>query len=166
MSDDTFRGGWAPYPASGDPHPGRTELGDDGEVVESPAPVVGLGAICGVNDRHFDDARSQNFWVSEFVGLADGRRLILHDDRGFTIGIGSGVDSLQEGLTVDIITETVRAVVLPDPEDGEDHPWEWLADLARRRGLDVTADELRRLPYEVILADSVIRWLDANRLIE
>jgi hypothetical protein len=35
--------------------------------------------------------------------LADGRRVILHDDRGFIIGMGSGGDSLQDGLTVDSV---------------------------------------------------------------
>jgi hypothetical protein len=162
VSDDSFMGGWAPYPESGDPHPGRTEVGDDGEVLDPSVPVVGLGAICGVNERHFDGGRSQNFWVSEFARLADGRHVILHDARGFTIGMGSGIESLQEGLTVDSITNDVLAVVLPDPENGEEHPWEWLAHLARYRGLDVTAEELRGLPYEVVLTDSVTRWLDAS----
>ena len=53
-------------------------------------------------------------------------------------------------------------VVLPDDdESGEDHPWSWLADLARARGLNVTAEDLRGLPYEVILAEDVRRWLGA-----
>jgi hypothetical protein len=163
VSDDTFMGGWAPYPESRDPHPGRTEVGDDGEVLDSSVQVVGVGAICGVDEMPFRDGdRSKSFWVSEFARLADGRRVILHDARGFTIGMGSGIESLQEGLTVNSITNDVLAVVLPDPEDGEDHPWDWLAHLARCRGLDVTAEELRRLSYEVILTDSVTRWLEAS----
>ena len=81
MSDDTWMGGWAPYPVSSDPHPGRTELGDDGAAVVAAVPVVGLGAICGVHEGHFDEGRSQHFWVSEFARLADCRRVILHDDR-------------------------------------------------------------------------------------
>jgi hypothetical protein len=53
--------------------------------------------------------------------------------------------------------------VLPDDDDCEDaHPWEWLAELARARGLDVTSEDLRLLPYEVVLDDSVTRWLDSG----
>jgi hypothetical protein len=34
-----------------------------------------------------------------------------------------------------------------------------LADLARARGLNVSANDLRSLPYEVIFTDEVRRWL-------
>ncbi|WP_158632225.1 hypothetical protein [Micromonospora sp. Llam0] len=51
-------------------------------------------------------------------------------------------------------------VVLPDDDEtAEEHPWLWLADLARSRGLDVVADDMRALPYEVILTEDVTRWL-------
>src|SRR4051812_18045130 len=54
-----------------------------------PGRVVGLGAICDLDPRTPDKARSQSFSVSEFATLEDGRRVILHEDRGFTIGLGS-----------------------------------------------------------------------------
>ena len=142
-------------------------MGDDGQVLDADATtrVIGLGAICGRRTPDFDDdGRSQSFWVSEFARLANGRRVILHEARGFTIGapIGPGAGgAVQAGSTREDITDTVLAVVLPDPEDGEEHPWTWLALLARTRGLDVTAEDLRGLPYEVILTDGLIRWLDA-----
>jgi hypothetical protein len=159
--------GWAPYPVdSGDEHPGRTEVRDDGELVaaDPSARVVGLGAICGLRppDLGDDDGRSQSFWVSEFARLASDRRVILHDDRGFTIGVGSSSGAVRDGLTPDSITRDVLNVVLPDPEDGEDHPWAWLAELARVRGLDVTAEDLRGLPYEVVLTDGLTRWLESS----
>jgi len=168
VSDDTFKGGWSTYPGvPTNEHLGRSEVGDDGEVLVagSIAPVVGLGAICGLRSRRFDDeSRSQRFWVSEFARLANGRRVILHEDRGFNIGppIGPGAgDAVKAGVTREEIIETVLAVVLPDPEDGEEHPWAWLALLARARGLDVTAEDLRGLPYDVVLTDSLTRSLDA-----
>ena len=40
----------------------------------------------------------------------------------------------------------------------EAHPWSWLAALAEARGLSVTADDLRALPYEVVLTDDVRQW--------
>jgi hypothetical protein len=102
--------------------------------------------------------------VSEFAALHDGRRVILHEDRGFTIGWtsvgGSGPGGLPIRETRDDIVQSVLHVVLPDDDEcAEGHPWAWLAELARARGLDVTADDLRGLPYEVVLTDRVTRWL-------
>ena len=128
-----------------------------------PGRVVGLGALCDLDPRTPDKARSQSFSVSELVTLEDGRRVILHEDRGFTIGLGSSRETtadLRRGETREGLTRDVLSVVLPDDDDaGEDHPYSWLADLARARGLNVTADDLRTLPYEVILTDKVRRWL-------
>jgi hypothetical protein len=57
----------------------------------------------------------------------------------------------------------VLNVVLPDDDESEDdHPWSWLAELAQARGLDLTAEDLQALPYEVILTDRVIRWLSPS----
>ena len=60
---------------------------------------------------------------------------------------------IREGQTPDSITRDVLNTVLPDDDEcGDDHPWSWLADLARLRFLDVTEEDLRNLAYEVILS--------------
>jgi hypothetical protein len=164
-------GGWSRYPnqltqaqlpsESQPPHPGRTEFGDDGADVSGTLgtlALVGLGALCGRWDERDESARAQSFWVAEFAQLADGRRLILHEERGLTIGASSG--SLHDHLTLEGLARDVLNVVLPDPDDGEDHPWSWLAELAQARGLDVSADELRVLPYRLEFAASVTGWLE------
>jgi hypothetical protein len=148
--------GWSAYPDAGDDHAVLSPV--------EPGRVVGIGAICALRPQHFDDARSQGFLVSEFVKLEDGRRVILHRKRGFTIGLPaapeSGAGALRTYETRDSITQEVLNTVLPDDDDaGEDHPWPWLAELARARGLSVTAEDLRSLSYEVVLTDDVIRWL-------
>ena len=67
-------------------------------------------------------------------------------------------------ITLDQLTSAVLTVVLPDAEDDpEPHPWSWLSDLARARGLDVTADELRALRYEVVFTGELRRWLAAHQ---
>jgi hypothetical protein len=97
-----------------------------------PGRVIGLGAICDLDPRTPDKARSQSFSVSEFVTLEDGRRVILHEDRGFTLGLGSSRETtadLRRGLTLESLTPDVLAVVLPDDDvPAEAHPWSWLAD--------------------------------------
>jgi hypothetical protein len=120
--------------------------------------VLRVGAHCVLGPSRSGDVRAQSFRVSEFVVLANGRRAQLHDDRGFTLGAPGG--SVKEGLTPDQVIESVLVAVLPDDDDsGQDHPWSWLADLARARGLTITADQLAVLPYEVVLDDSVTGWL-------
>lgn len=148
--------GWHAHPHAVDDHANPPPV--------KPGRVVGLGAICDLRTQRFDEARSQSFSVGEFVTLEDGRRVILHQDRGFTIGWRSsgesGSDDIRGRETVESITQNVLNVVLPDDDEcAEDHPWPWLAGLARARGLDVTAEDLRGLPYEVSLTDKVARWL-------
>jgi len=105
--------------------------------------------------------------VSEFVTLEDGRRVLLHDGgRGFTIGVRSTGEwkppDVRWRLTLEQLTHDVLTVVLPDDDDDpEPHPWSWLSDIARARGLDVTANDLRELPYEVVFTDELRRWLAA-----
>jgi hypothetical protein len=123
---------------------------------------VGLGAICDLRPQRFGEGSDRNFSVSEFVMLEDGRRVILHQARGFTIGRRSAGESgaIRERVTPEELTRNVLTTVLPDDDEcAEDHPWSWLASLAQARGLDVTAEDLRGLPYEVILTDKVARWL-------
>jgi hypothetical protein len=140
-------------------HPDATDVHTKFPPVK-PARVVGIGAICDVIPQRLDQARSKSFSVSEFVMLEDGRRVILHEDRGFTIGWKSSgnsrSDEIQWHETLESITRNVLNTVLPDDDRcAESHPWSWLADLARARGLNVTAQDLRGLAYEVILTDKV-----------
>jgi hypothetical protein len=155
-------GGWQPYPGA-----------RDGEAAfrlppVEPGRVVGLGALCDLGPAR-PDRRDQDFEVSEFVTLEDGRRVLLHDGgRGFTIGVRSTGAStppdVRSDLTAEQLTDDVLIVVLPDDEDDtEPHPWSWLSDLARARGLDASADDLRALPYDVVLTDDLRRWLAAHR---
>jgi hypothetical protein len=125
---------------------------------DEPGRVVGLGARCDLH-RASGDGRSVSFDVTEFALLADGRRVVLRDGLGFTIGWGSAVAATTDVWTTLAVGDLVRDVlnvVLPDDDDGEDHPWEWLAELARDRGLDVTAVDLRAVPYEVELTGRVL----------
>jgi hypothetical protein len=145
-------------------HPDATDRRADRLPPVKPGRVIGLGAICDLGARSADDARDQSFSVREFVAFEDGRRVILHEGRGFTIGLRSTGRSdpgeLREHMTLESLTRDVLNTVLPDDErPAEDHPYSWLADLAQARGLRVTAEDLRSLSYEVSFTDEVRRWL-------
>lgn len=155
-------GGWQPYPGAA-----------DGEAAfrlppVQPGRVVGLGAVCDLGPPRAD-ARTQDFNVSEFVTLEDGRRVLLHDGgRGFATGIRSTGEStppdVRWGLTLGGLTSDVLTVVLPDDDDDpEPHPWSWLSDLACARGLEVAAEDLQALRYDVVFTDELRRWLAAYR---
>lgn len=158
----TSRGGWSPYHGGlGESRPAHLEVGDNGEAIDSrvAASVVSVGALCGLRRQSPGSAgRSQSFWVSEFARLADGRRVILHEDRGLTIGLGQGVD-IRDGLTREVLTHNVLNVVLPDGDSKEPHPWTWLAELARIRGLNASAESLSALPYEVVFTEEATEWV-------
>ena len=125
--------------------------------------VVGLGAECDVVPAHRAAASpgSVSFDVREFALLADGRRAVLHEgERGFAVsGPWSGSGHPLGGLTAEDNRSGVLTTVLPDEDDGEDHPWEWLAALVRAHGVRTTSGELRELPYTVELSDRVQRML-------
>ena len=93
-----------------------------------------------------------SFRVEEFAVLADGRRIRLHAERGF--GISAGADPWQY-QTLERLEADVRTTVLPDDAEdtGEDHPWEWLSELLRARGIEASIEELRGLPYDVEFSD-------------
>lgn len=140
--------------------------------------VVGLGAWCdfvseddygeqlsamGVTSQRFQAdiqelKRSASFRVSEFAVLADGRRLVLHEERGFSTTNSSG--DPWRFLTLGGVEAAVRTTVLPDEADTEDeHPWEWLAAMVRAHGVDMSADRLRSLPYEVEFSERLLSRL-------
>ena len=140
---------------------------DDGAV-----PVVGLGAWCDfvtedeyrqrlvrdgwpadeVENLVEDFKRGVSFDVHEFADLADGRRLTLHEERGFTTGPAQS--DPWRYLTLEHLERDVRTTVLPDDDDTQDeHPWEWLAGLLHVHGVEATAEELRLLPYDVVFSE-------------
>lgn len=58
-----------------------------------------------------DFKRGVTFVVHEFADLADGRRITLHEDRGFT------TSAQWRYLTLDHLEGDVRTTVLPDDDD-------------------------------------------------
>jgi hypothetical protein len=129
--------------------------------------VIRLGAWCDIDDdaAQLDAAqRSASFRVREFAELDDGRRLVLTDEtkgsRGFTTmtayGPGQARLDTWADLTAESIESGVRSTVLPDEDDGEQHPWVWLATRLSELGEPTTPDQLRGVPYDVELSARVL----------
>jgi hypothetical protein len=117
-------------------------------------------------DELVDDfKRGVSFVVHEFAELADGRRLRLHEERGFTTGLGGSAPSdMWRYLTLEHLERDVRTTVLPDDDDTQDeHPWEWLARLIRAHGVEATAGELSLLPYDVVFSERLRARLGSPR---
>ena len=141
--------------------------------------VVGLGAWCDlVTEDEYRQRLGRDGWpaneiedlvenfkhgvsfvVHEFAELADGRRLTLHEERGFTTGVTLASRGPMPGdswrqLTLEQLERDVRTTVLPDDDDTQDeHPWEWIAELLHVHGVEATAEELRLLPYDVVFSE-------------
>lgn len=95
--------------------------------------------------------------------LADGRRLLLLGDRGWTSSGGRNAD-IWSTLSVEEVENTARTVVGPDepfggrsPEEMEAGHWSYLADVLRQQGVLVDAAELQRLPHDVVLGERLLK---------
>jgi hypothetical protein len=125
--------------------------------------VVALGAFCDLVPSEDPGASTgAQFQVSEFAELSDGSRLTLLAYRGFTSWIGGHSDPWQS-LTRESIVAGVLTTVLPDTDDGDEHAYEWLAELLGELGVQVTGRQLRGLPYSVELSRTVEKRLAAGR---
>lgn len=137
----------------------------DGAQVEEGTRPVGLGAICDLADGSRFGG-SQSFDVSEFIVLANGQRVLLHSDRGFTVGMGAAVRDrvaeVRDLVTEEDLVRSTLNTVLPDTDDSEPHPWTWLLELALSKGVMLSSAEIRELPYEVLLTQRVISWLTSS----
>jgi hypothetical protein len=105
-----------------------------------------------------DFKQGLSFDVHEFADLADGRRLTLRDDLGFTISTmasrGPAPSDQWRHLTLEQLQRDVLTTVLPDDDDTqEQHPWKLLAALLHIHGEEATAEELRLLPYDVVFSE-------------
>ncbi len=134
------------------------------------AHVIALGAWCDLVPPEEDHSSpgGASFRVSEFAVLADGRRLTLHNERGFTSWLRtSGQRQLMDPwmhLSRESVEADVRSVVLPDDDFPEDeHPYEWLRELLLPHGIEMAVEQLRSLPYTVEFSDRLERRFRKGR---
>jgi hypothetical protein len=130
------------------------------------------------------DRRRMSMSARHEAVLADGRRVVLLDDRGWSAElrvVGGGERSRQERRVVELlgtgtyetveqIERTARAVVGPDePFEGrtqaemEASHWDSLARILHQEGIEAQAAELKALPHDVELSDGLLARLGGPR---
>ncbi|MCX5408842.1 hypothetical protein OHA37_33940 [Streptomyces sp. NBC_00335] len=116
-------------------------------------------------DLHVSATNARQLSVSARLEavLADGRSVVLLDDRGWST---SGPSGMAELTSTEDIEETARSVVGPDePFDGMTREemaaghWGYLAGILRQHGVDVPAHDLERLPHDVVLSERLRAWI-------
>ena len=124
--------------------------------------VVRLETVADL--RQAADARDMSVSARLEAVLEDGRRIVLLDGRGWTAslcGAGAGAGGVDVWATSSEaeIAETARMVVGPDEAYGgrsqsemDAGHWTTLAETLRAQGVTANADDLRRLPHDVVLS--------------
>jgi hypothetical protein len=122
-------------------------------------PVTRLVTSVDVRD---DDSGTRRMSVSarhEAV-LADGRRVLLLDDRGWSV---SGPPDIWAVTSVEELVATARTVVGPDEpfgghsqEDMAAGHWAALVGVLRQQGVVADALEMRRAPHDVVLSERLL----------
>ncbi|PRX45037.1 hypothetical protein B0I33_110136 [Prauserella shujinwangii] len=146
---DAAAGGWSPAPRQPWDGWGELPLGPDASAGDGA--VVALGVVCGLRVPWDQSTRQVSFALNEYVDLESGKRVVLGNQRGVTIGERGGSPSDFRGFTEEELRELLVGGLLPDEGDeedaGESRPWSRLAELAAARGVTVTPEELKALPY-------------------
>ena len=117
-------------------------------------------------DQADTNARQLSVSARLEAALADGRSVVLLDDRGWSSFLsGDGAD-IREWASAEDIADTARMVVGPDgPFDGQTEEqaeaahWAALADILKRHGVDASGSELARLPHDVTFGDRLRAWM-------
>ena len=143
------------------------------------AAVARLLTLVDIADQDDDgpDARRLSVSARHEAVLADGRRVVLLEDRGWSEELRVLLDdepsdqgrgfvepsSIWAYETVEEMERTARNVVGPDePFEGRTRAdmdashWDSLARVLRRQGVEVQAAELRGLPHDVELSGRVL----------
>jgi hypothetical protein len=149
--------------------------GEPARALNSAVPAV--ARLVTLVDVHDDVAGANQMSVSALheAVLDDERRVLLLDDRGWTSAALTAYSGeahqtdIWAVTSVEDIEETARVVVGPDePPDGysqeeaEAAHWAYLADVLRQQGIVVDAQELKRLPHDVVVSERLLARIGRN----
>lgn len=112
------------------------------------ASSVGVVKLVAWGDLRESPGGGTSCDVRQFAVLSDGREVTLLNDRGWTST--TPIDR----ISLNHVVRNVNDVVLPDDAEttGEEHEWQRFEQRLSEAGVAVTRDELRALPYRVIVS--------------
>lgn len=102
-----------------------------------------------------NDRRRASVEIEEFAILADGRRIVIDDQRGYSAFPAGGGDPWAHQTRERVVAD-VLMTLLPDDDaeaEAEDHPWPWLVERLRELGVPTSVEQLRAVPFDVILSE-------------
>jgi hypothetical protein len=135
--------------------------------------VARLVTVVDVSDVE-SDAHTMSVSARHEAELADGRRVLLLDGRGWTSTlmrtripddgvVREDVTDIWAVTSVEEIEESARTVVGPDEpsagytrEEFEDGHWVHLSDVLQQHAVVVAARELKRMPHDVTLSERLL----------
>jgi hypothetical protein len=117
------------------------------------------------------DARQISVSARHEALLADGRRVLLLGDRGWSASLhGDGSPDVWSQALREEIESTARMVVGPDEpleershQDMEAGHWAYLEAVLRQQGVVADAGELRQLPHDVMLSERLLARIGGHR---
>jgi hypothetical protein len=135
--------------------------------------VVTIARLVTFVDRDHWDGSQLSFSARQDAVLADGRRIVLLNDRGWSQSnlYSSGNESPMreersspwEGVTRERVEETAREVVGPEAAygactqaDSDEGHWSYLSAALGEHGIEVDGAVLRALSHEVELSDRLL----------
>jgi hypothetical protein len=152
--DDPIR--YVPVPGA----PGRSSTPQTRAFDLSELRVIATVAVCDVDQiETMNTLPSISMKITQCVRLSDESLVRLDMDRGVTSVHHGAAEAQVISWKVpadDLIAEVLDLVRADDEKDPERHPWDELADAARKRGVDVDAATLSALPYQVLLSAEVV----------
>lgn len=154
MHDD---GGWSYVPAGTETEGDRAKRRpfDLGELT----PVATV-AVCEIGTPSPDNtAPTVAMTITQCIRLSDDSLIRLDMDRGVSSSHHGGPPGAPISWKRPLDEVIAEVLVLVSAEVGDDpdgHPWGELAAAARTRGVEVDAETLSRLPYQVLLSAEVV----------
>lgn len=117
------------------------------------------------------DARQMSVSARHEAVLADGSRVLLLGDRGWSSSLrGPGSGDVWSRTSPEEIESEARTVVGPDePFEGRSHEdmeadhWAYLEAVLRGQGVVVDAGELKQLPHDVVLGQRLLARIRGGR---
>ena len=118
--------------------------------------VTGLVVMCDVDDPpEGNSTPTLSMKITQYLRMSDDSMILLDMDRGVTTFRYGHAEPLSWKRTSADVGSEVLTLIRGDGPDPGSFPWDEYAEAAGLRGITVSAETLRTLPYTVLLSNEV-----------